>query len=73
MATPEQVDLDETFRQDRIRMLTVDLPVRLPDMDAIIELINEGHYDDHLEDLLAAAHGRKREKRGCRRPYGVRT
>lgn len=49
-----------------------DLPVRLPDMDAIIELINEGHYDDHLEDLLAAAHGRKRERRGSRVPYGVR-
>ena len=49
-----------------------DLPVRLPDMDAIIELINEGHYDAHLEDLLAAAHGRKRERRGNRVPYGRR-
>ena len=45
--------------------------LRLPDVDALIALINEGAFDTHLEDLLAAAHGRKRERRGRRVPYGV--
>ncbi len=48
----------------------VDSAALLPDVDALIELVNEGAYDDHLEDILAALHGRKRERRGHRRPYG---
>ena len=69
MATPALSwdELDDYFARHPAR----DTPVRLPDMDAIIELINEGHYDEHLEDLLAAGHGRKREIRGKRRPYGI--
>lgn len=48
-----------------------DRAVRLPDIDALLTLINEGAYDDHLEAILAAGHGRKRERRGLRRPYGL--
>jgi hypothetical protein len=47
-----------------------DMPARPVDVDAVIELINEGQFDQHIEDLLAALHGRKRERRGHRRPYG---
>lgn len=49
-----------------------DALVRLPDVDALLELIVTGAYDDHLEDILAAAHGRKRERRSSiRHPYGT--
>jgi hypothetical protein len=49
----------------------LDLAVRLPDVDAVLDLITSGAYDEHLEDILAAAHGRKRAKRGLRHPYGT--
>lgn len=48
----------------------IDRSVRLPDLDALLALINSGAYDEHLEAILAAAHGRKRARRGIRRPYG---
>lgn len=49
----------------------IDAACRLPDIDALLELINDGSYDDHIEAILAAGHARKRERRGVRRPYGV--
>ena len=41
--------------------------LRLPDVDALLELICEGAYDEHLEDILSAAHDRKRARRQPRR------
>lgn len=49
----------------------LDLAVRLPDVDALLDLITSGAYDAHLEDILAATHGRKRARRGQRHPYGT--
>ncbi len=50
----------------------VDRQVRLPDIDALLELLTSGAYDQHLEDILTAAHGRKRERRpNSRHPYGL--
>ena len=37
--------------------------LRLPDVDALLDLITEGAYDEHLEDILSAAHTRKRVRR----------
>lgn len=44
-----------------------DAELRLPDVDALLELIVEGAYDEHLEDILSAAHDRKRQRRAQRR------
>lgn len=55
---------------EQVPLTRPDTDVRLPDLDALLALINEGAYDDHLEDILAAAHGRKRARRGLRHPYG---
>lgn len=57
---------------DRITgIIDLDRVIRLPDIDALLQLINDGSYDEHLEAILAAGHARKRERRGVRRPYGI--
>lgn len=60
-----------TLDESRMMVAARDRIVRLPDIDALLELINDGSYDDHIEAILAAGHARKRERRGVRRPYGV--
>lgn len=52
-------------------IIDLDRVCRLPDVDALLELINEGAYDEHIEAILAAGHARKRTRRGVRRPYGL--
>lgn len=37
----------------------------------LLAAIADGMLDDRLEEILAAAHGRKRARRGVRRPYGL--
>ena len=40
--------------------------------DRLIEQINAGELDPHIEGLLAALHGRKRLRRGVRNSHGLR-
>lgn len=40
-------------------------------LQVLLDQITCGHYDDDLEAILAAAHGRKRAKRGVRNPRGL--
>lgn len=43
------------------------------EIQVFLDAINEGRADEYLEAILAAAHGRKRQRRGVRVPYGVRS
>lgn len=40
-------------------------------VETLLDDITNGEYDDYLEAILAAAHGRKRAKRGVRHPRGL--
>lgn len=40
-------------------------------VEALLDAIALGHLDDQLEAILAAAHGRKRAKRGVRNARGL--
>lgn len=67
-------DLDDCVQLPPARLPELELmdrAVRLPDIDALLALINDGSYDDHIEAILAAGHARKRERRGIRRPHGL--
>lgn len=40
-------------------------------LQPFLDAITNGEFDDDLEAILAAAHGRKRAKRGVRNPRGL--
>lgn len=42
-----------------------------PDIETLLDGINDGYYDPYLEAILAGAHARKRALRGVVLPYGL--